>query len=82
MSLGKTAEKTKDEGIGMTRLLNGVPNIDFLFMRKPLSWSSLCKDSDLPVLNFSATIPILLGMGLQETLDKKSWIELCLGSYW
>lgn len=31
MSLGKIAENTRDGGIGMTFLLNGVPNIVFFF---------------------------------------------------
>lgn len=40
VSLGKIAENTRHGGIGMTLLLNGVPNIVFLFMRKPLSLSA------------------------------------------
>lgn len=39
-----------------------------------------CKGSDLPALNFHATIPISFGMRIWETLDKKSWIELQQGN--
>lgn len=68
VTVGKIAEKTKDEGVSIICLLNGVQDRDFLFMRKP--FGPLCKDPDLPVLNFSVTITILLGMGLWETIDR------------
>lgn len=78
MSFGKITEKPRDGGIGMTVLLNGDPNIDlvlfFSFYEKDTQ--PFCKGSDLPALNFSSIIPVLFGMRIQETIDKKPWIEL------